>query len=517
MRKPLRIRDNRGVTLLEVIVAMAIFAIVAVVLLNGFFATGRTNKKSVNYQKATALAQSLMEGVKTNNLEEVARQINYPWDVQKDIPRFSFLTMTDDLKLGIQKGWTGSTDSDAVVIREVNRKGRQPGGYSSVTSDNSGKTYSFQGQSTGQYFFQLHNVPMNNQRFDATVTIDGVNSVTSDDGGGSDHTYKDSTKSDKPNNYENPVLTNMDLYHDAFLVAGAYTQDGSLDRMALKDMMDKKANYDALYPGRTPATPTIDELAKDRERDINLTISKSGGSTKVHVKYTAFSPKMKSFSCPGDLGVHDGNGECFCTYVNENSIYDNSDTTISLENVYLIYCPNYSSTSSGSNTKDRIKLSNPDNLAVNFYLIKQKSTSLNTEELKAAEMLYKMNLTIEETPKANWNTLASRYRGVTKLRTNINSNIAYDSQKERDENQNAGSQMFLTYRAVNTGRSVNSSAGKVALVFKITQMKDLESSEQKYRLFSVHVAVYEAGTLASGEPGTWKDKQVLALDGSTED
>ena len=56
--------SNAGMTLLEVIVAVSIFSITAIVLLQSFVTSGRINKKSNIYMEATTVAQNIMEEMK---------------------------------------------------------------------------------------------------------------------------------------------------------------------------------------------------------------------------------------------------------------------------------------------------------------------------------------------------------------------------------------------------------------------------------------------------------------------
>ena len=57
--------DDRGVTLLELILAISIFSIAAIVLFQGFVTSGRINKKSNLYLEATTTAQNVMEELKS--------------------------------------------------------------------------------------------------------------------------------------------------------------------------------------------------------------------------------------------------------------------------------------------------------------------------------------------------------------------------------------------------------------------------------------------------------------------
>ena len=84
--------DERGISLLEVIIAMSIFGIAAIVLLQGFVSAGKINKKSQDYLIASELAENVMEEVKSKSLEKVSLAFNYPIDLQKDgKSRFYFL------------------------------------------------------------------------------------------------------------------------------------------------------------------------------------------------------------------------------------------------------------------------------------------------------------------------------------------------------------------------------------------------------------------------------------------
>ena len=60
--------NDAGISLLELIIAVSIFAIAAVIFLQAFVTTGRVNKKSAIYLNATTTAQNLMEELKAKKL-----------------------------------------------------------------------------------------------------------------------------------------------------------------------------------------------------------------------------------------------------------------------------------------------------------------------------------------------------------------------------------------------------------------------------------------------------------------
>ena len=70
--------DNRGMTLVELLVAIVLLAIVVVPLLHTFVSSARANQKARERLRLTTAAQDIMEGLKADSIEELAYQFNYP-------------------------------------------------------------------------------------------------------------------------------------------------------------------------------------------------------------------------------------------------------------------------------------------------------------------------------------------------------------------------------------------------------------------------------------------------------
>lgn len=62
---------NKGFSLVELLVCVAILAIITIPLLNSFLVAGKTNEKAKIIQRTTTLAQNIMETVKSRNLSEL--------------------------------------------------------------------------------------------------------------------------------------------------------------------------------------------------------------------------------------------------------------------------------------------------------------------------------------------------------------------------------------------------------------------------------------------------------------
>ena len=89
-------QDNAGMSLLELVVAVSIFMILALVLFRGFISSSRLNKKSGIYLSATTMAQNIMEEIKSKTFAQVALAFNYPINPITNENRFGFLQDLQD-------------------------------------------------------------------------------------------------------------------------------------------------------------------------------------------------------------------------------------------------------------------------------------------------------------------------------------------------------------------------------------------------------------------------------------
>ena len=70
--------NNKGMTLVELVVSVTILVLVAGFILSAFVSAMRTSKKSRDLHRATTVAQNIMEGINLKSAEELAYQFNYP-------------------------------------------------------------------------------------------------------------------------------------------------------------------------------------------------------------------------------------------------------------------------------------------------------------------------------------------------------------------------------------------------------------------------------------------------------
>ena len=128
-----RSRDDRGFTLLELIIAMAIFAVITIPIMNMFSKSAELNGKARRVQNTNDAASSVAEKIKAVDLE-------------KDL----FLTGKNDSK----------TFSDVEAQNLASLFGAE-GAIGTPEIDSNGKLS-----------FQLNNVPSGGRKYDAAITLD---------------------------------------------------------------------------------------------------------------------------------------------------------------------------------------------------------------------------------------------------------------------------------------------------------------------------------------------------------
>lgn len=539
-------RSDVGMSLLEVIVAVSIFSIAAMVLLQSFVTSQRINKKSNLYLEATTVAQNIMEEIKSKDFEDVSLAFNYPVDILTGQTRLAFLN-SDVGK--INKG-----TADAIGVKEILKDGNDYKDVrlynsldgddtsrvtASVISKDEGVTYDFNPRKTGsnasKYYFQLTNVINNHETFDALVEFDG----------GKSSGYKKKTVTNNEegkNDYLAPNIAKLDTKTNAFLIMEKNWDENAMEQIAVAQLQaaqklwhqdldayirdaseEEQAALTKEFTSRYPEPQKLDpeEIYNQTKRTLYVKIEESGGVVKAQAKYILNTydyvkeggnkyQRMDICPCNGNSEKEQVRG-CFCTYESAYWTFYSSEADAKLKNLYIFYYPNYESKSS-TKPLDKIVVENTDNYAVNVYVTKQRDEA-NNVPTSIQENSYRMSLTIKECPAAlgqtNWNTNPSLYRAQTKLRTNLDYNISdFDKILTRPRI----SQMQLTYQSVTTaGKDDKKKTGSAAK--QILSYNGLDDKKETDRIYTAKVSVYKAGAADEGFP---KDELVVSLDGAKE-
>ncbi len=104
-------QDNRGFSLIELLVAVVIMAVVIVPLLRGFLSSYRVNNKSRNVLRATTLAQNEMEIFEKEKLEDLtdSAKFSYTWSADDTTGIYTFE------RLGVSMDAASSVGYDVYV------------------------------------------------------------------------------------------------------------------------------------------------------------------------------------------------------------------------------------------------------------------------------------------------------------------------------------------------------------------------------------------------------------------
>ncbi len=517
MKRSRKQNTNAGMTLLELIIAVSVFAIAATILLQAFVTSGRINRKSALYLDASNAAQNLMEEIKSRDFSEVSRAFNYPVD-----------TVNDQMRLGILQEQKSRYESGVLTIKESLFQA-DSGVYqdvrlyratdtdtskvtASVISGDGGKTYTFnprtKGENRSKYYFQIAGMESGDETFDALLTFDGSESSG----------YKTEDK----NAYEVPNISQLDTKTNAFLIMPTNWDENAMKTIVEQQYQAAMAAYSADPAPATekemPQRLDADDVYTSTRRTLYVRLEESGGTIRAEARYelNTYSYVKKGGNkyermdiCPCN-GRADGQNGCFCTYESAYVPFYSSEAGADLKNLFVFYYPNYNSTSA-SQPLDEIIFENTANYPVNLYVAKQQpENSQDTTASAKDEQNYRMKLTVYENPAArgytNWNTNPSLYRSQTVLRTNLDTNISVSSTLKRT----SVSQMQLTYQAM----SASGTAGKKVTgrgARQILAVNGLDDKESQDRIYAVTVGIYKAGAAKKNFP---ESDRIVLLDGA---
>lgn len=546
-KKTLR-QDNAGMSLLELVVAVSIFTILALTLFRGFISSSRLNRKSGTYLSATTIAQNIMEEIKAKTFAQTALAFNYPVNPVTNQNRFSFLQEQQDISsdgAGDAGGGTSSletaellkTDNTYKKVKRYEEANDADKVTASILSTDSGKTYTFlprtKGTNASKYYFSMEGIKNQNNTFDALVEFDG--SKTSG--------YKKSASSKKTgkNDYLMPNISKLDTEKNAFLIMDKDWDESAMQRMIGEQHIAAEAKYNTDLTSGTataadePSSLEYKDVYAHTKRILEVKVTKKAGVVTAEARYTLWAYNYKkagneyeTFSlCPcngKNLGKSQSDSDwkagCFCTYVSAYTTFYSSEAGNDLEGIYIFYYPNYNSTS-GANPLDEIVVDNTANLKFNLYVTKQipttetSGTDGTTELVKetptsSQEGNYRMSLTIEENPSArgnaNWNTNLSLYRAQIQLRSNLNYDISNLTQSSRPKLN----QMTLIYKEIN-GELTKQAKNPAAQT--ILDFNSLDDKEAYDRIYTAKVTIYKAGAAGNNFPD---EDKILTLDGSKE-
>lgn len=141
-------KDNKGMTLIELLVAITMLAVVISPFMKTFVISARQNNKARETFRATTVAQNLMEGLEAFTLEDICIQVNK--NTGPDSMLYRPNGYLEHAEIGAEKSGNGLTGSD----------------------------YIFQNSSSDKYEIGIKGIEEDGKKYDAKILLDASGYAT---------------------------------------------------------------------------------------------------------------------------------------------------------------------------------------------------------------------------------------------------------------------------------------------------------------------------------------------------
>lgn len=466
-----RLKENdRGFSLVEVLVAVMILAIVITPFLHSFVTTANTNRKAKENHRATVLAQSIVENCKAETLESITKQFDYPTDAGFRIMSKDRINGGSSWQDNVKElctipsgGFQDVLDYDDLLSAGYAPAEIRPLVTASTYSEDGGINSEFLGQSGGIYYFGMKNVKEDTASYDVLVKLNANDYKT-----GGEHSIA-------YNETDLAQLPIIDADKDAICVQRDDYTETAVSEFYAKfqaSLYPVVVSANPTWAGMTPAelaetatASAIENAIKakiSRELTREITVNITAGEVKAVYKYTY---------------IYGGNTE---TYVKDQLAFSSAATTENLRAVYLYYYPLYGRTV----TTDVIRVNNDDSMKIDFYLFKQTRSTANIAGPvpdTVTEDGYRMSVQYFETAAnpADLTTLSA------KLHTNLGINLAVSDPSD------AGYALSTPPKIYINGAGKNLSEVAVANVV---------SEDAHDRVFDLDVSIYKKDAMDKDYP-----------------
>ncbi len=356
-------KDNRGLSLVELIIAIIILAIVITPFLRSFVTSANTNQKAKRIMRATSVAENIMEAMKPLTLEEIVLQLSNDGD-ETHMPVCTLVPVFD---------------SHQELLVEENEPVAGSGITNAAKYENG--AWQFVGQESDKYYFALTGIELDGEKYDARICLDA-----------SDY-YAAAGETTPGYNDEGLVqISGLDLAKDV-----VYELESSSENKVYAEFAERSSRYVADVSNAKDA----DDFEAALTRQIEVEIKQTATLQEVHLTLTYTAP----------VGwVADDERE----YSRSMQLYS-GEISNPLRNVYILYPPHYYSMA--GSVKDIFVIKNYDKVDCGIFLVKQTMTS--EPDLTSAEVFYVPRVELYEAASVDENALPP----VTWIYNNFNINL----------------------------------------------------------------------------------------------
>lgn len=396
-------KDNKGMTLVELLIAITILALITTPFLNSFIVSVRNNYKARNVLRATTVAQNLMEGIEAFSLEEICKQMN------QDV---------SDSKLYLPNRYAAHKD------------------FSNANGDKTFKDNQFVETASNTYCFGIQGMEEDGILYDARVLIDA-----------SGYRHTGNTEDDK----------------------WAYNEGKFLELTTMNEKKDVIFSLPVSEDEKITGFKNEGDVQGygNLERTFKITISQAGNGTEVNVS------------------VIYGSGD------NTIQGFTLKKTVADLDNIYLMYYPNYRSVA--TNSYDNFEVELLKDVDCNLYLIKQKYKEAKDEKTSN----YAPALTVKEAA-----TLGDSATPRITVKTNVGKYLYDPNTPDRKD------ALQCTY--FRGGNQVATENVGAMLGFVNGAPQTLLGEMKKVDpIFKATVQIYPSGTYHQDDPTTFDNTDIL--------
>lgn len=329
----MRIGNDSGFTLLELLVAMLILSVALIPMLNSFAVNAKVNQKAKVKLRATMIAQDIMEGIKGYSTKDIYKQF----------------TGASEFRL---------IDNEAIV---------NPADKKVISANTTVSASSAEGL-TASYI--MKGLVYQGQRYDAKLDIDGTNFTASG------NRLNLSGNVIQPNSEGLADLSVMDSHYDGIFMSDNYN--------TRQEFLDKLIDVNGWLGTEVNRTFEI-EL-----KDAGVTaIGNPKQVATVNVTYDTVSagmiglPYSRNYTAYNNIDIADDGCSIRSLYFFYYPAYDG------------IY--NIDGAARNIKYNDKIVFKNEDKIPTTIYIMKQKTTDpLILPELYMKEETYKLDVTVKE-------------------------------------------------------------------------------------------------------------------------
>ncbi len=400
-RLKLIVKDNRGFSLVELLVGIVMLGIVVVPLLSTFITSARLSVEAEKMNEATTLAQNIAEEIESKDIHQIIEEERIHIDSSKDenYTNVSFLSNLDLTKI---------LDSEAENVGGVN---------SFPEFDN--ETGQYKNDVMYAYVYDIEAGGTGNH-YDALIEINSKS--------GAGEIPDTSAKYYEINNVDDFAFDNMDIL---------FTQASGTSGSGYSNNPDETSRADFIQ--KYLSTLEYDESKIVLEnRTITLTVE--GGNTATVNSKEIFTDMTAELTYSYKYSYTVSAAEKYEHYYTESIVLtssfpiidgnpdDPNDTILDIRpNIYVMFYPHYDI--KGGTGVDQIEIKNLDNIELDVFFYKMETSDIPSgETLGDLENDYEARIDLKESKLSAADILAGESQGSTKIYSNVHTNLATNTE-----------------------------------------------------------------------------------------